>query len=232
MRGTTITILAATAIAACGGSPDLEVRTYELDHLDQEEAENLLRPYVRSELGGVFPGGGDARAITVRERPGTLQEIERVLAEHDRGPYGVALEFQVLEAGSFDDGGDDVPGVDTLLRDVLKFEDYRTVARAVVRANEDQFVEQNLGMGRTGGGYLLRGLVGRVTREDAGLHIELFPSEGVKLIETGVTVPMGQTVVLGTAAGSGPDMATILTVRPTLLQAAPTPAATDRRRGG
>jgi hypothetical protein len=37
---------------------------------------------------------------------------------------------------------------------------------------------------------------------------------GGALFETGVTVPMGNTVVLGTAASHGTEKALILTVRP------------------
>lgn len=226
MKRATIVMLAAAAIAACGGSADMEVRTYELDHLDPEQADALLAPYVRTESGGAFSTGERSRAITVRETPETLDEIERVLADHDRAPHGVALEFAVLEAGTFEEGGDDAPGVDTLLRDVLRYEDYRTVARAVVRVGDRHSIHQNLGISRPGGGYLIEGGVARVTREDVELMITLYPSEGGKLIETGVTVPMGQTVVLGTAVAADPGTATILTVRPTLLESG-APAATD-----
>lgn len=222
MRGWTIALLAAAAIAACAGGERMEVRTYELAHLEKEDAEALVAPYVRTEGGGVFSAGENARAITVRESPETLEEIQRVLAEHDRAPHGVALEFAVLEAGSFDDAEEEAPGVDTLLRDVLKFEDYRTATRGVVRTGAHQEFDQNLRMPGSEEGYVINGRVGRITDREVQLRIALYPGSGPPLLQTSVTVPIGQTVVLGTAAGSGPDTATILTVRPTLLESAAT----------
>lgn len=103
--------------------------------------------------------------------------------------------------------------MDTLLRDVLRYEDYRTAARAVVRAGERQRVSQELGSE-----YQITGETGRISSRDVQLEITLWIENDNPVLQTGVTVPIGQTVVLGTARGRGPGEATILTVRPTLTE--------------
>ena len=213
----TAMMLAVALLAACGGGPELEVRTYPLDHLSPADAEMLLTPYVRSEGGAIFRASEESPAITLRETPERLAQMEAILERHDRAPYTVELEFEVLEAGSFQ-GGSSEPGIDTLLRDVLRYESYRTAARAIVRVGPGHEVSQGLESG-----YILSAEVGRITPREVQLSIVFWIDEGVPVLTTGVTVPIGQTVVLGTAQGRSPGEATILTVRPTLIDE-PAPA--------
>jgi hypothetical protein len=208
------------------------VKTVPLHHLSSGEAVKLLSPYTQSPGGGVFEVSASVRAVTIREVPKVYAEMMAVLAQYDRDPASVTLNFQLVAAENSNTRDPGVAGLDSLLRGVLKYTGYRLLTTSVASASENGTVTQTLSA--DGATFTLQVYVSdiRVDGSDASVHLSVnltrngIPSRGTgpnQVLTTGVTVPFGQTVVLGTSAtdlGSGADpgqRALILTVRPQLV---------------
>lgn len=214
-------ILALTAfLAACGNGPDLEARTFELRHLDPGEAVEMVAPYIYTDRpdgpGAVtsFSGG-----ITVRETEDNLQKIARVLEEHDRPEPGVRLHFQIIEADGFEGDDDRIRDVEAALRQLFRFEGYRLVAEAQMAAMEGSASRQVFEESGREFGISARVEQVRATRAGSGtvvLSVELRTIDLGSAIETTMAVPVGQTVVLGSAKPPGAPTL-ILIVRPELV---------------
>jgi hypothetical protein len=202
------------------------VKTVPLHHLSSAEAVKLLSPYVQSMNGGVFEVSPSIRAVTIREVPRVYNEMTAVLAQFDRETATVSLNFQLIAAENTGTRDPGVAGLDSLLRGVLKFTGYRLLSTSVATASENGNVSQTLSV--DGEPYSLHVYVTdlRIDGNDASvrLDVELWrvqvpgnaPILSPKVLSTGVTVPLGQTVVLGTSASDGGKKALILTVRPAL----------------
>jgi hypothetical protein len=210
-------------------APQFIVKTIDLHHISSAAAVKLLAPYSRSMGGGVYDVSPSVRAVTIRETPEIVAEMMVVLSRYDRDPANVTLNFQLIAAENV--GGRDpaVAGLDSLLRGVLKFSGYRLLGTSVANAGENDAVTQSIATER--GTYTLDIDVSdlRGSGSDASVHlnVSLFrPPTGIqpvmnpnfRVLRTGVTVPIGQTVVLGTTAAgdSASHSALILTVRPQL----------------
>ncbi len=88
MRTTTKTLTMGALsllIAACEMTPDLETRTFAVQHLQPHEVGELIDPYVYGEREGA-PGALSVieGAVTIRETADNLAQIERVLAQFDQ----------------------------------------------------------------------------------------------------------------------------------------------------
>jgi len=217
----------AQQTAAASTRPDFVVKTIPLKHLNSTEAMQLLSPYGQTAGGGVYQVPG-VRAVTVREVPKVLAEMEKVLAIYDRSPATVTLNFQLIAAEPVGARDPAVAGLDSLLRGVLKFSGYRLLRTTVANASENERVSQSLAAEQET--YTLRVLVSEIRSEgaEASVHLTVSlekdqsvvtpggktPVAGRELLSTGVNVPIGHTVVLGAAAADGADRALILTVRP------------------
>jgi hypothetical protein len=217
------------------------VKTVPLKHLSSAEAMKLLQPYAISPGGGVFEVSPNVRAVTIRELAKPYAIMMRVLAQYDRDPTNVTLRFQLVAA---DNGGSRDPavaGLDSLLRGVLKYSGYRLLTTAVVNITERTNAVQTLSAG--GEPYKLFVEVSEVTNDGNGASVKLRVSlaragavevNGMKSVDptvlsTGVTIPIGNTVVLGTGVenmvsspgGKAGERALILTVRPEIAFAVP-----------
>jgi hypothetical protein len=197
------------------------VKTLALHHLSNTDAVNLLAPYVIH--GQVFEAGSTIHAVTVRAPAKSFVDVERLLAEYDRSPIALTLNFQLIGADDTNTRDATLVGLDSLLRGVLKFSGYRRLSTAVANVGEQSSAVQTLAGDQED--YQLRVEVRDVRTEGADASVRLKVSlyalvggavrnAGGALFETGVTVPMGNTVVLGTAASHGTEKALILTVRP------------------
>lgn len=210
--------------------PQLVVKTIDLHHLSSADAVKLLEPYSRSMGGGVY-AVPSLRAVTIRETQAIIDEMLALLSRYDRDPANVTLNFQLIAAENTGTRDPAVAGLDSLLRGVLKFSGYRLLGTSVAIAGEREDVSQSIPTER--GSYTLSLEVSdvRVAAAEASVHLNVslwrpaIPatpgrpgSVASRLLTTGVTVPMGQTVVLGTtaAADSVGQRALILTVRPQL----------------
>ena len=204
---------------------EVVVKTVPLHHLTGAEAVKLLMPYVQTPGGGVYDISGQIRAVTIRETPKVYGEMMAVLNQYDRDPASVTLNFQLIAAENTNARDPGVAGLDSLLRGVLKYSGYRLLTTSVATASENGYVTQTLSA--DGDAFSLAVNVSdlRVEGNEASVHLTValtkngLPSKGqapASVLSTGVTVPVGQTVVLGTSATEGGQRALILTVRPQL----------------
>ena len=165
------------------------------------------------------------RAVTIRETPKIFAEMMAVLSQYDRDPASVTLNFQLIAAENTNTRDPGVAGLDSLLRTVLKYSGYRLLTTSVASASENGYVTQSLSA--DGDNFTLAVTVSdlRVEGNDASVHLSVsltrnaVPSKGqaqASVLSTGVTVPVGQTVVLGTSGIDSGQRALILTVRPQL----------------
>ncbi len=202
------------------------VKTVPLHHLTSNEAVKLLVPYVATAGGGVFEVSANVRAVTIRELPKIFAEMMMVLGQYDRDPATVTLNFQLIAAENSNTRDPGVAGLDSLLRGVLKYTGYRLLTTTVATASEGGIVTQTLSA--DGEAFTLQVVVTdmRVDGSDASVHLSVslmrngVPSKAQlanQVLSTGVTVPVGQTVVLGTSATDIGQRALILTVRPQLV---------------
>lgn len=212
--------LGAVLTAACGTAPELETRTYDLTYLEPEEAAEMVAPYVYHDRPGTpgvvshFPGG-----ITVRESPDNLAKIGRVLERFDVAKPAVRLHFQVIEANGSSERDPRIAEVETALRELFRYTGYRLVAEAQMGAVEGSSSTQALR--QEGREYGIRADVQRIRsageRGVVELAVALYAERFGAAIETSMSVPAGQTVVLGSAQPF-PDLPTlILTVRPEFI---------------
>lgn len=245
----------ANAQARGSGSEDpssYTVKTIPLHHLSNGDAVLLLNPYMVGK-GGVYPTGSSIHAVTLRGSSATIAEMEKVLAQYDRSPVTMSLNFQLIAADYTNNRDASLAGLDSVLRSVLKFTGYHLMRTAVVNVSEGSTASQNFSA--DGQDYRLWYDVTEVsgTGADATVHLKvnlqrigITMTAGTRLVDpqllsTGVTIPIGHTVVIGstteaatpavpytsgtlgnarvsphvsamTAAGS--DRALILTVRP------------------
>jgi hypothetical protein len=112
------------------------------------------------------------------------------------------------------------------LRGVLKFTGYRMLNAAVANATEGGLVSQTLSADSEP--LSLTVIVNdlRVDGNAASVHLQVSlarsltspRSPNANVLSTSVTVPIGQTVVLGTSAAESGQRAMILTVRPQLAK--------------
>lgn len=211
-----LTALGLSAFA-CDGGMELETRTFELEYLDERAAEGIILPYVyrdRPNAPGtysLFPGG-----VTVRETNDNLEKIARVLEDFDRARPGVRLTFQIIEADGRTIADPQIAEIEAALRKLFRFDGYRLVAEAQVGALPGAESRQLIREGsRT---FAIEAFVREIRLARRGgsvdLQVELEASGLGPVIQTSMSVPVGQTVVLGSARPEAGRAALILTVRP------------------
>ena len=203
--------------SANGGKADepYVVKTLALHHLSNADAVKLLMPY--SKYGQVFEVGPSIHAVTVRAPTSSIAEMERLLAEYDRSPITLTLSFQLIGADETNTRDASLVGLDSLLRGVLKFSGYKLLSTAVANVGERSYATQRLAGDQEDYQLTVELTDVRTEGAEASAHLKVtlatLSRTASALFETGVTVPMGNTVVLGTAASHGTEKALILTVR-------------------
>jgi hypothetical protein len=206
---------------------DFVVQTIPLKQLTSAEAVQLLSPYVRSATGGVYQVSPTIRAVTIREVPAVWAQMMAVLEKYDRERATVTLNFQLIAAENSSTRDPAVAGLDSLLRGVLKFSGYRLLSTAVASASDGGVVGQAMSADSVPMSLSVVVSDLRVDGAAASVHLNVDLRSRLKptadrvntgglVLSTGVTVPIGQTVVLGTSAADGGQKALILTVRPQL----------------
>lgn len=209
--GIGVLALLLLTFAACG-DPGLETRTYDVSHLEADEAASIAGPYVTADDGdlSIFSGG-----ITVRETPETLDRIARVLERYDRPAPGIRLHFQLIEANGAGERDPRIAAVDSVLRQLFRFEGYRLVEEVQMGAVEGSQSTQVVQAGEQEYGIFARVSQVRATTNGSSvrLAVELRTLAGPAL-KTTMNVPLGKTVVLGSGRPDPERGALILTVRP------------------
>ena len=191
----------------------MAVRTFTLSRLSADQAARLIGPYAAGAGEGVFPGAS-SHEVTVRAPQQVLLVVDSLLREHDKTPTPVTLTFQLYAAT--DGGGDELPAdIGSALHSMFRFKGYRLISQGSVTTNEDQSFFVTLGANQASGAatlYGVRGNVESVTGTGKGtlpLTIRLSqvsPANAADILSTGLTVPLGQTVVLGSGAVRLVDM--------------------------
>lgn len=195
---------ATLLLAGCRPDGGLETRTFELTHLEPNEAMGLLDPYVYGDRAGA-PGaiGVGSHAITVREFPENLDRIEAVLAEFDRPPPALLLDFKLVHADGYTGQDPEIAEVEAELRRLFRFQGYRLIGGTVVRGTENTYLQQNL-VTQEGMPFELEVAVGGVRGEPGDrtieLRVQLGPQFEGTVLEAELRVKENQTVVLGTTS--------------------------------
>ena len=216
--------LIASPLSAQDTLGTLITRTIPLRHLRAPDAARLIAPYIRAPGGGVYEAGA-VQAVTVTERATTLARVDSIIRDNDRAPAVVVFRFQLI-------AGDDTPGrdvaldsLDPVLRGLFRFKGYRLIGEGSTTAGESESFALTVAGGEDrfalGGDVIaVQGGAGgsaririRLARAPSATY-QGKPSESETLLATGLTVPLGQTVVLGSAAPGGKNQALILAVRP------------------
>ena len=219
-----VSCVAAATLQAQEPQPPLVTRTIPLRYLQAVDAARLASPYVRSPRGGVFEATA-VRAVTITETAATIARIDSLIRENDRSPAVLSFRFQLISA-------DDTPALDTsieslasTLRGLFRYKGYHLLGEGsttagegeqfflTVPAGEDRFALAGEVAIVQGGNTGIARIRVRLSRPSGG-SFQGKPMEAEALLSTGLTVPLGQTVVLGSAAPGGGNKAVILAVRP------------------
>ena len=226
-----LAVVSLASVAFAQTERDLDVKTFRLRNLKPEDAAKLLGPYVTSPGGGVFEAGSIG-AITVRETPLLLVRIDSLLKLHDRPRASVSMRFQLIAALDSARKDPSIAAIDAELRKLFKFGGYELIGEATMLTEEMNDFATTLSTKprNVGGNYLnesfqIRGwmeaLAGSGADRTLRLTISLQDLNGAKggadLLRTGLTIPVGQSVILGSARPTmmiGSRVALILVVQP------------------
>ncbi len=193
--------------------PDLEVRTFPLEHLYDGQAIGLIEPYVYGDRAGA-PGAisSSNSAISVRETPDNLDKIARVLAEFDKVRPDVTLHFQLIEADGFTDRDPRISAVEVELRKVFQFGGYRLAGEAFMTATDGSHIGQV--MQGTDDVYQISAQVHWIRPGTVRLEeVRLYGENSGHGLETTVNIRPGQTLILGSSPKAGSTATLLLTVR-------------------
>jgi len=216
------TFLAAAAwlfLARSGSSVDLDTQTFELQYLELYNAVDLIQPYVYGDRPDA-PGQVSAarNLLTVRETADNLEKIARVLQQYDTPPTSVQLRFQIIEANGASETDPAIANVESVLRQLFRFQGYRLSAEAMMGGVEGSRITQSLGNEAQ---YRLEAHIQSVrTAGDSGmvrLEVGLGSSRTGSVFETSANVRIGQTMVLGSTQPDPRTGTIILTVRPEIV---------------
>ena len=232
-RALFITALLVLALPAAGRSQDprdLSVKTFQLRNLRPEDAAKLLGPYVNAPGGGVFEAGSIG-AITVRETSTMLVVIDSILRVHDRARAVVSMRFQLIAALDTARRDPAIADIDAELRKLFKFAGYELIGEGTALTEEmTDFTTtlstqaRPLGDQKFSEAFRIRGWVegvqgagdARTVRVTIALQDDM-QGKDTDLLRTGLTMPIGQSVILGSARPTmtfGTRVALILVVQP------------------
>ncbi len=215
-------IVAVGAILALGAfgceqndTPELATRTFELLHMEDWVARELVEPYVYADRPGA-PGKASVveGKLTVRETRDNLQRIEETLIEFDRPKPVVRLTFQIIEANGEAEVDPRIAEVETALRQLFRFEGYRLLGEVMVHGTEGNGVFQEFDVPDLGASAI-EATIRDVRTDSLGGSVQLemsFHAGSRTVFGTTVRVRAGQTAVLGRTPSSVGGRNTILAV--------------------
>lgn len=240
MRSRSLLVALMVAVPLASGQAqdprDLPVRTFKLQNLKAEDAAKLLGPYVNAPNGGIFDAGS-LNAITVRETHSVLALVDSLLREHDRPRAVVTMRFQLIAALDSSVRDPAIQDIDTELRKLFKFRGYELIGEGTMLSEEmtdfmttvstkpryfgKDMAGKDIMASETfrihGGMYRISG-----TGSDRTIRVTVSvqdASSDKELLRTGLTLPIGQTVILGSAKPTmGTRGALILVVQPEVAE--------------
>jgi type II secretory pathway component GspD/PulD (secretin) len=211
--------LAATALVAvvnCGNNAEgPETRRIMLAHISAEDAHMAIEPYFL-DTKVLVRRSDEPAALTITGSPANVENIAQLLKQLDQPPPKVQLRFQIVEADGFTTRDSAIADVETALRELFRFRGYRLATEAMVSGQAGTTLQQTVLL-RDEIPVTLTVEVPRVSRNKDAAAVELrivMAVGSTNALSTAVTVPNGQTVVLGSARPL-PNIGTlILVVRP------------------
>ena len=232
-----VALLALPAALQAQDPRDLAVRTFKLQNLRPEDAAKLLGPYVNAPNGGVFDAGS-INAITVRETHSVLALVDSLLKVHDRPRAVVTMRFQLIAALDSSVRDPAIAGIDAELRKLFRFPGYELIGEGTARTEERSDYTMSLSTKakvlaeskeRFSEAFQIKGWVesvegvgdARTVRINVALQDALRGKDTGDLLRTGLTMPVGQSVVLGSARpvmSFGTRAALILVVQPEVVE--------------
>jgi hypothetical protein len=229
----------ASALPSAGSAQDprdLAVRTFKLRNLRPGDAAKLLSPYVTSPGGGVFEAGS-VGAITVRETFTTLALVDSLLRIHDKARAVMSMKFKLIAALDSSMRDPAIDDIDAELRKLFKFRGYELIGEGTMLSEEmTDFMTtvstKPRSVGKDGAGkdvmhaetFRIHGWMDGITGtgSDRTIRLQVTVQDAAnnnELLRTGLTLPMGQTVILGSAKPAmGVRGALILVVQPDVIR--------------
>jgi type II secretory pathway component GspD/PulD (secretin) len=202
-------------LAACNRGGEGEIRTIPLTYLSSEDALKLVTPYLSEEIA-VSASQAGSPAIALRGPDARVNQLADLIGRFDRPVPNVQLRFQVIEANGFTSSDTAIADVEAVLRDLFRFRGYRLVAESLVRSEAPGNAMQRL-VGEDGTPFEIRAQLTRLLQQDTARAVTLevqLDAYGTAVLGTTLTVPSGQTVVVGTARSGREGNTLILVVRP------------------
>ncbi|MFI5233827.1 MAG: hypothetical protein ACHQSE_15115 [Gemmatimonadales bacterium] len=217
------------------------VKTIPLQYLSNGDAARLVAPYAAPPFGatgdaaqaGVFEAGNAVHAITVRAPIAMFARIDSIVKANDRPPATLTLRLQVIAASDSAVHDGSIGDIDAELHNLFRFNGYRLLSQNAVWVNDGQMFSTTM-RGPNGEQLTISGVVDGVRRDETrSVRLDVTLAHDARrsdmvggavqtatsrqtLLQTGLTIPIGQTVVVGSAMPGGSTPAIILTVRPEL----------------
>lgn len=208
-------VLALLSLSGCDRETG-EVRMYELRYLEPEAALATVRQPengVPSELRVMI--SPPSRIIHLEGEPDALDRAVALLRRIDR-PRVVRFRFQLVEADGFNRQDSAIADVEAALRDLFRFRGYRLAAEAVAQGEAPGRIRQQI-YTADGEPMIITAEVIRVVADEdvaaVSMNVDLATRAG-SILSTSLTVPSGQTAVVGSARASSERGTLILVVRP------------------
>ena len=204
---------ATQAVSAQAPRDVMIVSTIPLRYLEPEAAAMFVGPYIQLGEGMASVAGGNIRGVTLRANAEVTRRIESLLREQDHARASVVLRFQLIRTSDSVQHDPALVDVDATLRSLLRFKGYRLAGEALTVVDDREDFRAGLP-----GRLSVSGSVEAIDSTDGRVKLQISLSGDSRvatretLISTGLTVPIGQTVVLGTSNADGTTY--VLTVRP------------------
>jgi hypothetical protein len=236
-----LTAMLSSSLGAQQSAADtLIVKTLSLQYISNADAAKLVSPYVMPRGGstagmfaGVFEAGDAVHAITVRASATVMARVDSLLKANDRPPLTVTLRLQVIAALDSAVRDASISELDAELRNLFRFNGYRLLSQNTVWVNDGSMFSTTM-RGPNGDQLTVSGDVTGVRRDGSkSVRLQVSLSHNARqaemvagavqtgmmhqqLLQTALTIPIGQTVVVGSAMTGASTPAIILTVRPEL----------------
>lgn len=191
---------------------DLSIRTFKLRNMKPEDAAKLLSPYVISPGSGVFEAGS-VGAITVRETFTTLTLIDSLLRIHDKPRAVMSMRFKLIAALDSSLRDPAIDDIDAELRKLFRFRGYELIGEGTMLSEEstDFMTTLSTKARRLGNSndmwqetFRIKGWMDGITGTggDRSIRVQVTLQDAAndsELLRTGLTLALGQTVILGSA---------------------------------
>lgn len=198
----------------------LAVRTVQLTRLTVDDAMALLTPYITTEHGAVFRAGSGVAAITIRERQERMDSLVRILREYDHPPSSVTLSLKSLIADDRGGLAAELTPLAAILAPLAEGGGLRVASSGIVSGTEGQTTMTQLGSGPSAVVVTVEIVSAQVLDTTLAVRLRVSvgrPGEPGPLLRTDITVPLGRSLVLGTASTGTASPRPLVLLTPTRI---------------